>query len=434
MFRVNDTNDNHGDGTNGDSPIRIQINSGSNSVNDNSSNYHPGPYRPMAPAQSIFSRGHTGYVLSTANFKPPAFNNDPYKYGDFKNKLHHYLLMLGIYSAVNDAEISETSDMDLYLAITSCLSEKSLDLVSSQAFGRGQKAYNLLDQKYLGNADAREAKAMIDITNISQSDNEDLISYLDRFEVLKSRLDAFNTINKCSFYSILCIRGLHHKYSTFKDIITTGKTPSWETFRERVQSHAAMMTLDRQKSGKVLNVTNYAPKIVKRGGRNFKKFVDTNSRKCLNCFGRNHTTKNCHSQKWCTNCSNASHNTTDCRLKHKFTVQANLGSQYPPAQPRSGFTPNQRQTQPRGRGNRPHFATNRGGRGRFSKPKQPSVNTVTASSTSNDLNDYANEYENEYENNINIESHFNDNDIYNGTDNTDGNAPSGYNTNGNMFI
>ena len=215
MFRVVESSESHGDDINGDTPITIQVNSGGNSVHDDASTYHTGPFRnqfnaplSMAPVQSIFARGRSGYVPSTANFKPPTFNNDPYKYCDFKNKLNHYLLMLGIYSAITDADISETTDMDLYLAITNCLSEKSLDLVSTQAFGKGKRAYMLLDQKYLGNADAREAKCMIDITNASQADTEDLISYIDRFELLKSRLDAFNTINKCSFYSILCIRGL----------------------------------------------------------------------------------------------------------------------------------------------------------------------------------------------------------------------------------
>ena len=91
--------------------------------------------------------------------------------------------------------------MDLYLAIASCLTDQSLDLVSTQAFGLGKKAYMLLDQRFLGNADAREAKTMIDITNVTQSESEGLISYLDCFEVLKNRLDAFNTINKCSFYT-----------------------------------------------------------------------------------------------------------------------------------------------------------------------------------------------------------------------------------------
>ena len=173
--------------------------------------------------------------------------------------------MLGIYSAISDSDISETTNMDLYLAIASCLSEQALDLISTQAFGQGKKAYKLLDQKYLGNADAREAKTMIEITNVTQLDSEDMVSFLDRFEVLKSRLDEFGTINKCSFYTILCIKGLHPKYNTFKNIICTGKTPSWELFKEKLESHSAMMSLDRQKSGKVLNVTNYTPKIIKWG-------------------------------------------------------------------------------------------------------------------------------------------------------------------------
>ena len=378
----------------------------------------------LPPGQSIFLPRLSGYGHS--NLKAPLFDNNPFSYLYFKNKLHHYLLMLGIYSALSDNEISETTDMDLYLAIANCLSEQSLDLVSSQAFGQGLKAYRLLDQKFLGNADAREAKTMIDITNITQFETEDLVSYLDRFEVLKSRLDEFKTINKCNFFTILCIKGLHPKYATFKNIICTGKTPTWELFKEKLESHSAMMSLDRQKSGKIMNVTNHTPKIVKRGGRNFKRFVDTNSRKCLNCFGRSHTTKNCHSLKWCHNCSNASHNTAECRLKHKFTIQANQGTQYHPEQPRSSYPQNQKKTQSRGRGNRPQFAKYRGGRGRFSKPKQQSVNTISERPTFNEYRDF----ENEYATNLNMEPHYDEND----SDNNENNTPRAYNTNGNMFL
>ena len=127
-----------------------------------------------------------------------------YKYLYFKNKLHHYLLMLGIYFAILKLDITDQENMDLYLAIASCLTDKSLDLISTQAFGLGKKTYMLLDQKFLGNTDAREAKTMIDIINVKQLDTEDLVSYLDRFEVLKSHLDVFNTINKCNF-TLFCV-------------------------------------------------------------------------------------------------------------------------------------------------------------------------------------------------------------------------------------
>ena len=179
-------------------------------------------------------------------------------------------------------------------------------------------------------------------------------------------------------------------------------------------------------------MTNYAPKIVKREeGGHFKRFVDTNSRKCLNCFGRSHTTKNCQSLKWCKNCSNASHNTAECRLKHKFTIQANQGTQNHPEQPRSGYPSNQRKTQPRGRGNRPQFASNRGGRGRFPKPKQQSVNTVSERIENREYRDNGNDYTT---NNFHVEQNYEDNDTYLDSDNTEDTMPNAYNTNGNMFL
>ena len=145
--------------------------------------------------------------------------------------------------------------MDLYLAIASCLTDQSLDLVSTQAFCQGRKAYRLLDQKFLGNKDAREAKTMIEITDVTQLESEELVTYLDRFEILKSRLDEFGTIAKSNFYTILCIRGLHNKYATFKNIISTGKTPDWETFKEMLESHSAMMSLDKKKTNNTMYIS-----------------------------------------------------------------------------------------------------------------------------------------------------------------------------------
>ena len=67
MFRVIETSESHGDDLNGDSPIRIQVNSSGNSVRDDAStSYNTGPFRTqfnaplsMPPVQSIFAQGRT---------------------------------------------------------------------------------------------------------------------------------------------------------------------------------------------------------------------------------------------------------------------------------------------------------------------------------------------------------------------------------------
>ena len=267
--------------------------------------------------------------------------------------------MLGIYFAISKLDITDQENMDLYLAIASCLTDQSLDLVSTQAFGLGKKAYMLLDQRFLGNADAREARSMIDITNITQSESESLISYLDRFEVLKNRLDSFNTINKCSFYTILCIRGLSTKFATFKDIITTGKTPSWELFKERLESHASMMSLSSAKTKNSM----YMP--ARDSPNKVGQIYNTQlTLVCKRCLGRNHVAENCFSKKYCNFCKNASHNTFECSYKDQngdynlYThTQENSYSKSSPHVSQRG-----NHSQSRGRGNtpkRPHFNTSK---------------------------------------------------------------------------
>ena len=392
MFRIQE--DNVPNGVNGDiyrrsgstDPIRITVNSsdgGSSYAQSNNSNVDPSGVQRIANAtlplgQSIFQPRLSGYGHST-NIKPPMFDNDVYKYVFFKNKLNHYLLMLGIYSAISDTEISETADMDLYLAIANCLSDSTLDLVSTQAFGQGQKAYRLLNQKFLGNTDAREARTMIDITNILQLESENLNSYLDRFEVLKSRLDEFKTINKCSFFTILCIKGLHPKYATFKDIITTGKTPTWELFKERVESHAAMMSISSDKTSKILHISSRdSPNKV---GQTYNTQV---TQFCKRCLGRNHVSDNCFSKKFCNKCKNASHNTYECSfINQNVDYNTHINTQEKSySQNTPHFSHRGNQSQNRGRGNtpkRPHFNTSkRSPTGRpLAQRGRRSINNVT---------------------------------------------------------
>ena len=45
--------------------------------------------------------------------------------------------------------------MDLYMAIASCVVDTTLNLVCTQAFGKGREAYKLITQKFVGNANAR---------------------------------------------------------------------------------------------------------------------------------------------------------------------------------------------------------------------------------------------------------------------------------------
>ena len=121
----------------GDSPVRISVHSNGDSVRENVSPLfnigasgvsHTAEQTLRSGRPSIFALRSSGYGPSQS-LKPPIFDNDPFKYLYFKNKLHHYLLMLGIYFAISKLDITDQENMDLYLVITSCLTDQSLDLV-----------------------------------------------------------------------------------------------------------------------------------------------------------------------------------------------------------------------------------------------------------------------------------------------------------------
>ena len=358
---------------------------------------------PKQVNASVDECGGSGVAKLLRGYGPhakiPLFDNDPNKFSNWRNQLHHFLLVLDLYKYLNnETEITESQDMDLYMAIASCVAGTTLNLVCTQAFGQGHEAYKLITQKFVGNADARETVSMLEITECKQGESESLTSYLDRFEQLKNRIEEFKIVTKNTLLVVLCLNGLNSKYAIFKNIMSTGKMPDWATFKEKIESHAAIMNLNTTKSNKVLNISDrYFPKVVKTRGTNFKKFNKFRP-KCLKCLGKYHTTKNCTSDKFCEHCQNASHNTVDCRLKHKSSFNASQGNNLP-GRSRGRYTQNRgrNQNRGRGRGNRPHYGAYRGGRGKFSTPQnhvnfvQENYNdfeNIPNSSNNNENNDF----------------------------------------------
>ena len=336
--------------------------------------------------ESNFTRMLKGYGPST---KIPVFDNNPHKFANWRNQLHHYLLVLDVYKYLKLVNITESQNKDLYMAIANCLTETSLNLVASKAFGKGLEAYKLICQKFLGNADAREAATMIEITDVSQHESETLAIYLDRFEQLKNRLDEFGTIAKSNFYVVLCLRGLHTKYHMFKNIISTGKTPDWDSFKEKIESHSAMMSLDNKKTNQILYIKDQNFATNNSEIYNTQYQVPRNNTKiCKRCFGKNHLTEECYSNKYCHQCGNASHNTFECRFQENQNVDYNFrATNYtspresrqllrgPPQQQRG------RSAQPRSRGSTPgrtpYTNTQQSHRGRSLTPQgQRSMNNV----------------------------------------------------------
>ena len=83
----------------GNSPVRIRVHSSGDSVREDvSPSFNIGASGVSYTAEqtlrsgrpSIFALRSSGYGHSQS-LKPPLFDNDPFKYLYFKNKLHHYL-------------------------------------------------------------------------------------------------------------------------------------------------------------------------------------------------------------------------------------------------------------------------------------------------------------------------------------------------------
>ena len=300
------------------------------------------------------------------------FDGEPQNFKNFRINLKHQLLITGISHYLDAPEISETDNLALYIAIAACVKDSALSLIQTQAVGKGQKAYQLLMQKYLGNKDAREARAMLQLACLKQGENEALNSYVARIENIKLELEEFGTIRNDNFFVIMALNGINSKNALIKAILNSDKIPTWDIFKERLESHGAMTMFSTQ-DNQILNVNHNQPQIQNSRRPNYRRFLPS-TRKCNNCFGPNHTTEECISNKFCERCQNGSHNTEDCKfLKPTNPQQVKFGNDY-----------NTRgQQQRRGRGNRPFFNATRGHRGQSFTRGRGRLNNVVQTENTN---------------------------------------------------
>ena len=302
--------------------------------------------------------------------RAPIFDDDSAKFNHWKNSFNHYLLVNDMHDHITKPNISDTENLALYVALANCLQKQALNLIQTEAFKDGQKAYKLLCQKYLGNADAREANAMFKLAVLTQGENEDISNFVSRVQYIKQDLEEFNTIKNSNYFVISALNGLHAKYNTLKTIINSDKIPDWDSFKERLESHGAMINCGKKQSNQILNVTDQsnAPNIVhNRNKQNFRKFLPNNQR-CTYCFGP-HLTHECFSNQYCNTCQNASHNTENCNYKGRGALRGRGGYGYSRPSRGRGFNAQRRG----GMGNRPFFNASRGfgnrGGGATSRPR-----------------------------------------------------------------
>ena len=294
----------------------------------------------------------------------PFFDNKSEHFNNWLLQLKHFLLIQNLQDHLQATAINATDNLALYMAIASCLNGSSLELVQTQAFANGQEALRLLKQKYLGNYHCREAKSMIALATLKQGESEDLSSYMTRCENIVNDIEEFKTIRNSNFYTTMALNGINGKYEIFKTIISSDKIPEWPVFKERLESHGSMSSLDKP-SNRILNVTsNNSPHIIKnRSNRNYAKFV--NNKSCQKCLAKGHNTADCWSTKYCGICNNASHDELYCR--YASNQQANHGTRGITNNSRRGFVPQRQSFNPRGRGaaaRRPYYVATRGNRGR----------------------------------------------------------------------
>ena len=319
----------------------------------------------------------------SSTYRIPIFDNNQKNFHNWMMALKHWLLINGFYDHLQAQTISNTDNLGLYMLIASCLQGSSLELVQTQAFQDGQKAFKLLKQKYLGSFYAREGNAMFALATLQQSEAEDLAAYIARCESTITDITEFKTIRNSNFYTTMALRGIHSKYKILKTILNSEKIPDWATFKEKVESHAAMTQFDKT-SNQILQVSekqNLPQIIQKRGNKNYAKFLKPKI-KCQNCFGSNHTTSECRSEKYCSFCNNASHNEVNCRNKPNFS--RGRGAR--------GYNRRAQGSYPRGRGRganysaaqtnsprRPHFLATRGRslRGRSAAQGRGRINNTT---------------------------------------------------------
>ena len=272
---------------------------------------------PRIPAHfASLLRGHGS--VGNSGYRP-LFKGNHEVYHLFSVKLNNWIMIHDLEDFLNDeSDDDQIKNLCLFVLIIGCLDGDPLHLVSTTAKGDGKSAYKLLNEKYLGNFNARKCKHLNEVSSLQQFSNEGVPSYISRVDVMITKGKQFGVFNDTSYYVIRTLQGLLPKFEMFKTVINSNlEIPEWSDFKVRIQNHDQLHSAPKiNQNASVMNIVannDSVPQINKKRKVNFKKFINKSVSKCDNCYATDHTTGNCNSVMFCTNCNNASHYTQNCR-------------------------------------------------------------------------------------------------------------------------
>ena len=273
----------------------------------------------------------------------PLFKGNHELYYLFSVKLMNWIMIHDLEDFLkDDSDIDPVKNLCLFVLIIGCLDGDPLTLVSATAKGDGKRAFELLDEKYLGNFNARKCKHLNEVISLAQQVNEGVPRYISRVDVMIQKGAQFAIFNDTSYYVIRTLQGLLPRYEMFKTTINSNLVlPDWDEFKVRIQNHDQLHSAPKvtqntsvmQVVASTSNQTDNVPHITKKKKVNFKKFVNKSAPKCDHCYGSDHNSANCNSVKFCNNCNNGSHNTNNCK---RIRTQRGRGGRG--GAPAGGFT------------------------------------------------------------------------------------------------
>ena len=87
---------------------------------------------------------------------------------------------------------SDADNKQLYFEILGCLDYDSIKIVSSKAKYDGKKAYEKLEEHFMGDKAAQKKAALSEFYQLKMGNNEHIQQFLIKTDVLMKKLDILN--------------------------------------------------------------------------------------------------------------------------------------------------------------------------------------------------------------------------------------------------
>ena len=269
----------------------------------------------------------TGYGPSgaTGRYSRLFFDGDANKFELWKQKFLGYLKIKKLKNVISEAKPADPAqdawaekNEEVYAELIQLLDDTSLTLVMRDAEDDGRKAFEILQNHYMGASKPRIIALYMELTTLSKTRDESLTNYMLRAETAAAALKTNKETVSDSLLMAMVMKGLPDEYKSF--IVVMNQIEETElTFQDFKKQLRSFEETEKARSG-----SNGEDSVMKnrafyksRGEQEKRPF----NAKCYSCGKVGHKSSDCRDKQenklWCNTCRSSSHNDEACRGRRR---------------------------------------------------------------------------------------------------------------------